>query len=371
MRKRFQTGNVKTKDGRYWVGQWWEDGENGKRHRRNKILGKIKKMTITEARAKLADILQTINNAAKAEVPQSITLEDFATTVFFPFYKRKWKPLSYKSRTVSIQHYIVGTFGSRRLDEITRDDMQLFLDGLKDLAYTTVDHLRWDLKQLMDLAVAERVIPSNPVYVPPATMLLFVPRECKKPERRVLTIEQAKLIFAALDLRERCIVKLGIIAGMRCSEIFGLKRGSVEAGHVQIVERVCRRDIDTPKTEKSRRLAALAPGLQEDLKLWLDRSNHTGPDQWLFPSEALTPMDADNVMERNIKPKLKAIGLDWVDFRVFRRTHASLMKDMKVDPKLVADQQGHTVDVNQNTYTQTSIESRIEAVQVLESAMMN
>jgi len=47
------------------------------------------------------------------------------------------------------------------------------------------------------------------------------------------------------------------------------------------------------------------------------------------------------------------------------------MHEMKVDPKTVADQQGHTVDVNQNTYTQTSIGSRVEAVQVLESAMVN
>jgi integrase len=84
-----------------------------------------------------------------------------------------------------------------------------------------------------------------------------------------------------------------------------------------------------------------------------------------------TPMDADNVMERYIKKKLEAAKLEWVDFRVFRRTHASLMKDMKVDPKVVADQQGHTVDVNQNVYTQTTIESRIEAVQILESAMVN
>jgi hypothetical protein len=35
------------------------------------------------------------------------------------------------------------------------------------------------------------------------------------------------------------------------------------------------------------------------------------------------------------------------------------MRELKVDPKLVADQQGHTLDVNINVYTQTSLESRI------------
>ena len=47
------------------------------------------------------------------------------------------------------------------------------------------------------------------------------------------------------------------------------------------------------------------------------------------------------------------------------------MNEKGVDPKLVADQQGHTVDVNQNVYTQTSLKSRIEAVENLESAFVN
>jgi len=36
------------------------------------------------------------------------------------------------------------------------------------------------------------------------------------------------------------------------------------------------------------------------------------------------------------------------DYRVMRRTHLSLRQEINVDPKLVADQQGHGVDTNQN-----------------------
>ena len=43
---------------------------------------------------------------------------------------------------------------------------------------------------------------------------------------------------------------------------------------------------------------------------------------------------------------LKTVGLGWVSYRVVRRTHSSLMKERGVDPKIVADQQRHTVDVN-------------------------
>jgi hypothetical protein len=50
-----------------------------------------------------------------------------------------------------------------------------------------------------------------------------------------------------------------------------------------------------------------------------------------------------------------------------RRTHSSLMRDKNVDPKVVADQLGHTLDVNLNVYTQTSLERKIEAVESLEA----
>jgi integrase len=36
------------------------------------------------------------------------------------------------------------------------------------------------------------------------------------------------------------------------------------------------------------------------------------------------------------------------NFLVMRRTHATLMKALGVDGKLVADQLGHSLDVNQN-----------------------
>jgi hypothetical protein len=58
-------------------------------------------------------------------------------------------------------------------------------------------------------------------------------------------------------------------------------------------------------------------------------------------------------------------------FETLERTHSSRMRGLNVDPKIVADQQGHTLDVNMNVYTQTSLASRIGAVNALESALVN
>ena len=54
---------------------------------------------------------------------------------------------------------------------------------------------------------------------------------------------------------------------------------------------------------------------------------------------------------RCIAPRLKAACLGWVNFHVLRRTNSSLMSDLGINHKVVADQLGHTLDVNQNVYT--------------------
>jgi len=63
-----------------------------------------------------------------------------------------------------------------------------------------VDHLRWDLKQIFDMAVAEDLIRKNPAS------LLFTPGAARRGQRLVMTIEEVKRCFAVLDLRERLIV---------------------------------------------------------------------------------------------------------------------------------------------------------------------
>ena len=57
------------------------------------------------------------------------------------------------------------------------------------------------------------------------------------------------------------------------------------------------------------------------------------------------------------------------NFQVLRRTHSTLMRDLNVDPKVVADGLGHTVDVNLNVYTNTMLERRLDAAQGIETAV--
>src|SRR5437899_11665466 len=153
------------------------------------------------------------------------------------------------------------------------------------------------------------------------------------------------MAFPVLEVRERLVCMLATIAGMRPGEIFALKWHHVRTDHIEIEQRLYRGKIDSPKTNQSKRSVALSQGLQSKMAEWRLVSGDPGPEVWVFPSETLkTPMSKDNCWRRWIAPRLSAAGLGWVNFQVMRRTHASLMRELEVDPKIVADQLGHSVD---------------------------
>jgi integrase len=267
---RHSVGGIRKQDGR-WVGLWREGGV-----KRSTVLGRCKDMTKGEAREAVSKIV-----AAKREaLTGTVEFEAFVEGPYFGFYGRKWKASTSENNKQRIRTHLVAALGERRMVDIRRDDLQALLDekGPK-LSFSVVDHLRWDMKQIFDMAVAEGLIPRNPA------MLLFTPTSAAKPVRRWMTVEEVRSCFAALEMRERLIAKLAIIGGMRPGEIFGLRWPQVSATYADIQQRVYRNVIDSPKTNQSLRKAALAKGLIVEMEHW--RSLAIDPKGWVFASEKM------------------------------------------------------------------------------------
>ena len=85
-------------------------------------------------------------------------------------------------------------------------------------------------------------------------------------------------VFAAVSLRERVILKLGGVAGMRPGEIFGLKWANLESSCADIRRRVYQGDVDSPKSPKSIRKAALGESLLSDIAEWKGLRFSTNPE---------------------------------------------------------------------------------------------
>src|SRR5262249_13059478 len=146
------------------------------------------------------------------EISPDLTFKGFVEDVYFPFYQRKWKASTLLTNRDRVQTRIVEEFGERELRTFKRDELQRFLDSKSSLSFSTVDHLRWDLRQIFDMAIEEGIIRRNPAA------LLFTPRECSKRQHRTMTKNEVKSALSVLDLRERLIFELAVFAGLRPGE---------------------------------------------------------------------------------------------------------------------------------------------------------
>jgi len=358
MRRRFQKGSLQKVRGA-WVARWRQDEE-----RKARILGRVSLMTKAQAQSELAALVAPLNSK-RSEPSERKGFGEFVRDVYLPFYRRKWKRSTTMTNEDRLAHHLTSEFDARLLGSFDRDELQALLDRKSQaLSFSVVDHLRWDLKQIFDMAVAEGYLHRNPAA------LLFTPRECRRAATRVMTVEEVRQMLSVLDVRERLIARLALLAGMRPGEIFGLKWARMEADYADIRQRVYRGDVDSPKSVRSVRFAALSDGLLASIDEWRAVSLDTSADAWVFPSEKLTtPVAKDNCWRRSFLPKLIPVGLAWANFHVMRRTHSSLLKELDVDPHVRAEQMGHTIDVNENVYTITSLKRRKEAVNALERAI--
>jgi integrase len=360
MRRRYQHGSI-SKVGKVWIAQWREHGRKRKR-----TLGNTRQTTKAEAQAELAAILAPINRADAPQVMEEWRFGDFVNQVYLPFYERKWKLSTVMTNRDRIRRDLIPDFSERMLPGLTRDELQAFLDSKAGagLSFSTVDHMRWDLKQILAMAVAEGHLQRNPAA------LLFTPREARRYPKARMSREEVRLMFSVLQSRELLVAMLATITGMRPGEIFALKWHHVAEDHIDIKQRIYRGKVDSPKTRHSVRAVGISPDLRAVLDKWRTVAIDTSEDAWVFPSERLkNPISKDNCWRRHMAPKLKGVGLGWTNFQVMRRTHASLMRELDVDPKVVADQLGHTLDVSMNIYTSSPLERRKEAVNTLETAL--
>jgi integrase len=104
-----------------------------------------------------------------------------------------------------------------------------------------------------------------------------------------MKFDEVRLFFSVLDLREKVIGGLAVLAGMRPGEILALRRAQLEEGYADITQRIYRGQLDTPKTFNSRRWAALGSGLESWIRGWLEMIPDESSEAWVFPFRRQAP----------------------------------------------------------------------------------
>ena len=368
-RRRYQKGSLQKKTHgkrRVWVVQYYDaDG-----HHRYHTIGRMCELNKSQAAEKQDEFMRTINGGvAKQNEIRPVLLGEFVNQVYLPFYRGKWKKSTKGTSESRIRAHVVADLGNAQMVNWSITSLQAYLESKAAThSFSVVDHLRWDLTSIGDLAVAEKVLPTNPASQ------LYTPNSAKKGERRVMTADDAEAVVGAVETREKVIVQLAIFAGLRPGEILALQRRHValDRSSVEIEQRVYRGDIDRPKNGESR-FVAVPPRTAALLAEWLDTAIDPDPAAWVFASETRdTPVWRDNLLRRYIRPHLEALdpSLGWVDFKVMRRTNASLGHSAKVDPKVAADQRGHGIGVSLDEYTMSNLKDKATAAKKLEDSVL-
>jgi integrase len=343
-----------------WRFQWREPGFKGPRTRE---LGRCSEVTRADARAKADEILRRVQGSAPQRQTSTLTLTQFLENEYLDVKTRKWKASTRGTTEQIIEDHILAPIGGWQLHTITRKTLQTLLDNLaaNGKSRSVVDHVRWQLRAIFEMALGDGVIDVDP------TSGLQTPRCKPQPEKRWVEHEdEIRRAEMSLELRERLIFRLAVVYGLRPGEIVGLKCRDVTGGRLSIERRVYRRVVDSPKSERSRR--ELPNGEEDDprtaamLEEYLGVIQDSSPDAWLFASEnPAKPLDYSNVFRRRIRPALQKAGLGWVNFQVLRRTYANKLAETENDAKVRADMMGHSTDTQNNQYRFSPMDRKRQA----------
>jgi integrase len=218
------------------------------------------------------------------EVEASLTRGDYITPrnakVTVREYASHWEPLQLGREATAritdnaLRIHILPALGDMPMSSLVRSDIQGFVKGLSaTLAPGTVRNVYDVLFRMLDFAVADKVIASNPCK---RIALPEMPTNEVKP----LTVEQVTAIAEAVDDRYTGLVWLLAGSGLRISEALGL-----DVEHVDFLRRTVKverqllqsGEFGLPKTEKSRRVVPVGQVVIDALAAHLAMYPSHGP----------------------------------------------------------------------------------------------
>ena len=123
----------------------------------------------------------------------------------------------------------------------------------------------------------------------------------------------------------RLIAELCLATGARISEINGLqiKHIDMQNGSIRIEQRHWRGDIDSPKTERSKRTLTLG-NLIGRLKTWVDALEDNKPEAWVFPQNDRRKPMWDSGPRAELKEAARAEKCDFPGFGLHSLRRANI-----------------------------------------------
>ena len=273
-----------------------------------------------------------------------------------------------------IEKHIVPRIGKIKLSKLTTLDIQKFYnttrksgrvqryEDMEDLSLSskTVRGLHAMLRQCLEQAVTERLIPFNP-----AANCKLPPKE--KKEMQIIPPEKlGDYLRAAKDHGVLPMFYLELTSGLRRGELLALLWAdlNVKEKCLTVSKSVSRGKgelrVTEPKTKNSIRTVYI-----DDTAIRLLTADHKKhpSNPYLFPSPVTGGMYGPDCVGRIHKKLLERAGIEeHVRFHDLRRTFATMALQNGIDPKTVSGMLGHySAEFTLDIYTNVTKEMQKEA----------
>ncbi len=383
-RTRYQQGmlsRVKRKHGPdCWAFRWWDIDSSGKRVRRTKTLGTVKEYPTETSAMKAVEALRiTINEEQPETANQPITvgalIAHFKQHELGPIEKdeEEEEGRSYATRTTYtdiLDTYVLPKWGDVEMRKVRTTQVEKWLRKLKrtgkskdKLSRGSKAKIRSVMSVLFNHAIRHELMPlgSNPI-----TMVRQSAKRMQTPD--ILEAGELRQLFDQLSHRERVMVLLDSITGLRRSELMALKWLDVDFEQLElaVTRSIYRQVVGRCKTEISRKPVPLDPWIAEELLTWKRATPYNQPEDWVFASTRMRgkqPYSPDSLLKRQIRPAVKrAKILKHVGWHTFRRTLSTLLKSNGEDIKVVQELLRHaTIKMTLEVYAQAVTPAKRQA----------
>jgi integrase len=380
-RTRFQQGSLqrerRKKGPEVWVFRWYEPTPDGKRKRQYCAIGTVEQYpTESAAQAAAAALRLEINVEAPRTVWKPVSVRDLIT-----HYEEKELNLdsvdpeehekaysTKKGYRIYLENWIRPRWGLLGIKDVRTVAVEgwlktLTLPGGRKMARGTKAKIRNIMHALFNHAIRYEWLSQN------ANPISKV-RQSAKRERipDVLEVFEFQALLQELSLRERTLVALDGITGLRRGELIGLKWSDIDFENLQInvTRSVVHQVVGNCKTEASQKPVPLEASVAEDLWLFKQSSPYNRPDDWVFASlwtKGKQPLWPDSLLKRWIQPAAKRVGISKrLGWHTFRHTYSTLLRANGEDVKVVQELLRHANSkITMDVYTQALSPAKREA----------
>lgn len=323
---------------------------NGKR-KRKVIYAKSKDQLIEKKKILEASIV-----TGTYREPNKMAVEYFLDKWLNEICVSSLRPSTFNLYQGILRKHIYPAIGKTLLCQLTPVQLQtLYNSKIKaGLSASRVKHMHAILHKALSYALKWGYVSYN------VSDLVEKPKQRKK-EMTVLSKEQVdKFLSSAKEDRFYPLYVLALTTGLRQGELLGLRWDDIDFGQETVsVQRTVKEEkgklvIGEPKTKSARRTVTLPKLAIKVLKEHRKRQLQKGflSSGYVFTDSQGGLVRATNMVRRSFKPLIKEAGVPEIRFHDLRHTHATLLLQQGVNPKLVQERLGHSsIGLTLDTYS--------------------